>query len=389
MTLALQPDMRRVRGFEARAFRSIKANQSPTKTLRYLLRDAIDQESQLRLFRLTQSMVREYPLNFAVCACFLTVAQMLDRFEAAERLVEHRRANSGVPGRWDSEHFLGHFVKPGDVGAAMTRFKYDVQRLPNDQTLLELAERIAPRVNISDVLLDRLFSARSDTTLSREAWEPRIKRAFALDHIVQDQYFLDLDVEQRVFPHFDMVAYHRIVADVAANKPVVLITLHSGLLSLTRALYGLQDDWVTIQSHDTFRPNAIAVSGDTRTAFFAAYREAQKGRSLVFAPDGGRGNLSETIEVLGTQSSAGGGAAFIAYELRTPVWWINVVREGDILVPVLVEGPRRMDGESFGDFKLRFNQFYGGQIESLFTGNPDSIALRQRWSYLLETQGEG
>ena len=77
-----------------------------------------------------------------------------------------------------------------------------------------------------------------------------------------------------------------------------------------------------------------------------------------------------------------GGAAFLAYETRCETAWCALRRDGRVFVPVMERGPKREDGESFPEFRDRLMGFYASMIESVFTGDPRSLALGGVWRNL-------
>jgi hypothetical protein len=135
---------------------------------------------------------------------------------------------------------------------------------------------------------------------------------------------------------------------------------------------------------------ALKKGQDPREALFNALRVLQEGGTVALAPDGPMGKQSIELNVLGTKSPAGDGAAFLAYQSNCATAWCTAIRENDRFVPILEMGPRRESGESFKDFQDRFFRFYVEKIEGVLTGDPNNIALAGRWTNVLkETRPSG
>lgn len=372
---------RRWRILERMVMARLTENSNPLKPLMLLSRAVHDPETRLRHFRFLLRVLRSHPMNLAVCAHLLQAAQATGRVGMATNEINRRLAQLGdTQFRWDADNFLYHLAKGRALARPMARLKFGFEQMPDDVSLLDLASRIESRVAIRAAVLDQLYAARTDTLMPREEWERRVRCAFAIDHIVEDRRFLEIDVDRHILSQVDMAAWDRIVADVTASGPVVFVIAHAGQLSVLRILYSRQSDWLTLQAYSGNASNAIPVAKDQRTALFIAYRALQDGKSVMIAADGMWGNATDELSVLGTRSGAGEGAPFLAYEVRRPIVCLNVVRRGDKLVPVASHGPRREDGESYLDFKARFKAFFASEIEGLMTGDPDSIALRARWT---------
>jgi hypothetical protein len=107
------------------------------------------------------------------------------------------------------------------------------------------------------------------------------------------------------------------------------------------------------------------------------------------ASDGPDGKITGTLNVLGATSPAGEGAAYLAYATNCETGWYTVLRAGDKFTPVIEPGLRKNKGESFPEFKDRFQRFYSAKIEEIFTGDPNNIVLRPGWSRVFYARARG
>jgi hypothetical protein len=245
----------------------------------------------------------------------------------------------------------------------------------DERQILNRAEQIADSVTIEAALFDFLYRRSRWQPMQRSEWERCVKVACAIDRL--------LTTEFRRLPRgklanlFDDKSKRDFEAFLSA-KGRLLLTFHGAFVLVARRLFIDIDK----QRSDFGRGGNINSRRDHRGALFSALRALQDGQSLVISPDGPDGKLSGVLNVLGTQSPAGEGAAFLAAASGCKTAWYTVGREGDRFVPVFAEGPTRTKDETPQQFGDRLHRFYSEKIEEMFTGDPRNIVLRRRWSRL-------
>lgn len=323
--------------------------------------------------------------HISIYAALVKLAEMIGQTRKANNLVERARAELGVM-RFATGDYLSSFgPKTTDSAIDLTALKYGSLRLTPGVNILALADSIADRLDLDETLCARLWEHSRVAGLSRDNWTAKLRRGFALDHVLEDLRFsmIRWDIERVV----DMEAWGCVKHALGADGGSLAVTFHGGLLRAARVLFETVEGWQTLQTKSAPRgrragPGRIAAS-DPRSALFAALRVLQSGNVLLVAPDGPWGTRMEKIGVFGTTTAAGEGAAFLAFEARCPTIWFTVVRDDERLVPSIAKGPVRQGSEPYNKFLPRWLDFYSQQIEFALTGEPMSIALKPRWTSVL------
>lgn len=261
--------------------------------------------------------------------------------------------------------------------------------------LLEIAEVLADRIEVSRAMLDRLHTRTRHPDISRPEWERRVRTAFAIDHVTKD--FLGMsspDVANWLGAKEGAVGSMKrqideTLASTDRSKGVVVATFHGGFSRLNIALFQhLFPDGVTVlgglskaKSSDVER--YIRVVGNERGALFQALRAVQDGKALWIGADAPFGNSKHSIEVAGAKVPVADGAPFVAFETRCPTLWLATVRTDFGFSVVSTLGPVRTAGEKYQAFKDRWFSFYRTCIEEFLTGDPRNLALRPHWMHYL------
>ncbi len=331
-------------------------------------------------FRALREAIETEVPSFGQIAEMLELARRRDRLNFAERIVDRRLQEIGDDAiHWTVPDRLSGYRDLLVESKTLVRLKYGFEECPADIDILAVADRMAHRVVPDPVALDRLFAV-SRSGVERDEWESQVRQAFVIDQIVNDRNEIGLPGAAVLAP-IRPGAWDAIAREIRDADRIVCLVFHSGFLSITRFLYAQIPSSAAIRGRHT-RRGGPSPNDKGRSALFAAFRDLQDGKPLLVAPDGPAGKLTEMLEVLGASRLIGEGAAFLAFEADARTVWLNVVREGTQLVPVLVEGPRRATGEKYPSFKARWAEFYGRQITEVLTGHPASLALRGRWSNL-------
>lgn len=261
--------------------------------------------------------------------------------------------------------------------------------------LLNIAEILADRIEVSKPLLDRLYARTRHPDISRPEWERRVRTAFAIDHVTKD--FLGMtspDVANWLGARQGAIESIRrqvdeTLADVDRSKGVVVATFHGGFSRLNITLFQhLFPNSVTVlgglskaKSSDVGR--YIRVVGNERGSLFQALRAVQDGKALWIGADAPFGNSKHSIEVIGAKVPVADGAPFVAFETRCPTLWLATVRTDFGFSVVSTLGPVRAAGEKYQAFKDRWFSFYRTCIEEFLTGDPRNLALRPHWMHYL------
>jgi hypothetical protein len=337
---------------------------------------------------LLQRLVISARPTLALIGSFFASAERLGALDAAERLA--RRRIEQTPDffeTWGEGEYLGQYRTAPEAMRILAELKYGPAIADPERDLPSLAYRGAERLKIRPELSDNLF-ANSRLALPRPYWNGRLKLAFALEHLIADRRFIEVTLD-RIRSCVAMDRWANVVNSIKATPRAVCITFHGAQIAALRALYAQQNGWITLQANDARRPDLIGASGDSGTALFSLFREVQNGKPVLIAPDARFGKRLQPFTILGTQFSAGEGAAFTAYHARADLSWLHMELQGEHLVPVCVQGPPVGDGENYESYKERWNEFYAAQIEQIVTGKPDGIALRQPWIRVLSSPAQG
>ncbi|MQA67448.1 MAG: hypothetical protein GEU76_16355 [Alphaproteobacteria bacterium] len=253
--------------------------------------------------------------------------------------------------------------------------------------LLALAEKHVERLLLPQALLDNLYRHSRCQELQRADWERHVKTAYWIDHITDDLQRFFRKGAKRNYTCVDLIeveAKRDALGQIDASKGTVLMSFHGAFLTMTRAFYAAAfEKGLIVQKNSSVIPGRIGVRDNHRAALFAAFRALQERKVLLLTPDGGQGEKSSTLNVLGVPVRVGVGAAFLAYEAKCNTAWYTVARQGDRFVPIIVPGPSRTAGETYDEFQTRLLSFVAERIESILTGDPRSIALGLKWSAAL------
>jgi hypothetical protein len=242
--------------------------------------------------------------------------------------------------------------------------------------LFENAVRISARVALPSSVLDVLYRNRRDTDVARDAWEREIRIACALDLLTRD-FFKGRGLGN-LSQFMDQQAVHEAQAKLHPSGGTLFLTFHGGFVVMARKLFStLFHDGISIQNHRSSLN--LSAKLDPAAALFNALRALQEKKSVIMSPDGPYGKHSCAMHVLGRRAEMADGAAFLAYEAKCDTAWFTVVRDDNGFLPDIQLGPRREDGERYGQFQQRLCDFYGERIDALYSGDPRNIALSKRW----------
>ena len=243
--------------------------------------------------------------------------------------------------------------------------------------LVETAEKMAAKPRDNEVL-DFLYRHTRVPLSSPEEWKAEVRCATSIEILLRDLFN---EYAPSMFgPVFEPVASTQ-AAEWLQSRGALFLTLHSGFARLLRLFFQLFLPSGLMIQNFKFSQRSLDASNPA-AALFGAMRALEDGRPVYIAPDGPFGTPAGAIEVLGASCAVTGGAAFLAYETRCETAWCALRRDGRAFIPVIERGPKREDGESFPEFRDRLMGFYASMIESVFTGDPRSLALSGTWRNL-------
>lgn len=253
--------------------------------------------------------------------------------------------------------------------------------------LFENAEKIAPRITIGEPILNYLYENSRWQRLPRADWEREVRIACATDHIVFN-FFPGLKLGG-LAALVDQATMTNASRSVASSKGTLFLTFHGAHVLVAKKIFASAfERGLLLARHGTIL-GAGAAKKDQRDALFALLRALEDGRNLFFAADGRNGRQTATLNVLGTATAAGEGAAFLAHASGCNTAWYTVVREDNRFVPIVEAGPTKAKGESLKNFSDRLYRFYSERIEAMFTGDPRNIVFRPRWGRVLNAKARG
>lgn len=203
------------------------------------------------------------------------------------------------------------------------------------------------------------------------AWADRARLSIATGRILDK-----LDYQQLV----ELTGRNRLTKIFGRIEPGTLFLMyHCGFIRAAKRLF-------TGYLPDNGRPGLLLAGGGTHKAaddpgqaLFGALRSLQAGHNLWVAPDGTLGRQSVVLDVLGTTSTGGEGAALLAHTARCPTVYFRLEVREDRLFPVIEAGPQCEPGERFRDFSARFHRAYADKLTDLLTGEPENLVMRPRW----------
>jgi hypothetical protein len=245
----------------------------------------------------------------------------------------------------------------------------------DEDRLFANADRIATHIDVEAPVLDFLWGHSRWQFLPRSQWENEIRRSLAIDQVLST-YFRSMRFGRADFRRFiDPAAVQKLKETVVSDpsgRGTLLLTFHGTFPTIARMLFSqLFPDGVQLA--------ARTVGGDPRSAMFNALRALQEGRPVLLSPDGAKGKLSAKLSFLGKTRAAGSGAAYLAHASRCRTAWYVVCRDGERFFPVVDAGPSPAEGESFNAFASRLFDFCSARIETILTGDPQNLMLREPW----------
>jgi hypothetical protein len=312
-------------------------------------------------------------LYFGTLIDIVELACLQGREGVASTLIE-RSERRASPMSWGEQPAGRGFRGPPEVYARLIALKYaEVPALDDITQLTGNAERVADRISLPEAPLNYIYP-RHGGLETRPAWERDLRVAAALDHITNDVHF-----GRRILDVVDLDGWEANLTAIADERGLLVLTYHGGFKRVMVKLFDFTVATGTFLGAGQSGSKRIGAGTDSGAALFACLRWLQDGGILAIAPDARSGNLDQKAVVFGRAMRVGSGAAFIAYEARSPTAFYTVVREGDVFKPLLVAGPRCEPGEKYPAFRERLFKFYSAQIEAILTGYPKNIVLGARW----------
>jgi hypothetical protein len=249
------------------------------------------------------------------------------------------------------------------------------KRLHSLAEVLEHAERLAPRLAFTQLVLDLLYANRRCSSISHAEWEQDVRLATAMDDCFRRLRPLENTIDQIA----DFETRSAAIQNLTSPRAALALCYHGGFPYFRMRLFGhLFPQSVSIAS------TGKHAAHDGAFALFAAREALLKGLPVLIAPDGRFGKETGSITVLGAKRAITDGAPFLAYSTGCSTAWFDVVRTGRGFAIDIVPGPCREDHESFGHFRDRFYKFYAERIESCLTGDPRNLAINESWGRTFE-----
>ena len=260
-------------------------------------------------------------------------------------------------------------------------------------TLKEAMEFYAPRLDLPEELVDRLFENRSDKTIERAAFVDRLRRGFAFEHMLTDLYGRDGKAWTHIptvkddgkLWHDDVFGYPFPVEEGKA-RPKLILTFHGAMFLQVKA-------WYKRALPDGFRigtkltEKSVSSAMNANGALLEAYRSLVGGKPMLVAADSPLGTAKNVLTVLGGELPVADGFVFLAFEAKADVYWLVVVAEEGRLRPRLVRGPSRETGEKMPAYRERLIAFVNQQITDYVTGAPEEFNVPAKWRELLSGRG--
>ncbi len=269
--------------------------------------------------------------------------------------------------RWSLGDRVRRLVASAPARKVLTDLQYGVGPIETAKDLIRRADELLSRIDFPQSDHDRLYEVARDQDVPIELWRKHVVAANCINQMLKE-----------VVPaakHSGLVAAERRrSAFEGVTGPFVLFSFHGGFVPILHAVFKAQFD-------DGHPLGIVTATQDPRAALFTGLRALQEKKVVVIAPDGSEG-LNIEIEVLGSRSMIGEGAAFLTYEGKCPAAWFTIAREDDAFVPVVIPFPARQSGEKYGQFKERFAQFYAERLSDFFTGDPRNLVRNPRWGHL-------
>lgn len=269
------------------------------------------------------------------------------------------------------------------------------------QDFFEAIDQFSVFATVSQPVSRFLFEHRADKGVPFSPWFAALRSSELFKHVVADANTIYALNRKGGAP--DKLRYPRppklaALVDVDHAKSrfaeldlctgLLLCTIHDAHLTLAKKCSVVCVPERYLISTKKGR-NRILVGKDSNAhaSAFQAVKVLRSKKMLLMVADGGARRSKQTSQasILGRSVAFADGAPTIAYESGCATGWYTVAREGTRFVPVVVPGPSREPKESFKDYKDRWWNFYAGQVEKLFTGDPRNITLWYFWPKLFRS----
>lgn len=269
--------------------------------------------------------------------------------------------------RWSVSDRIRGLAASAAARRALSHLKYGEGPVETAKDLIQRADRLLSRIDFPQSDLDKLYEVGRDREVPIELWHKQVVGANCINQMLRE--FVP------AARHSGFVAAERRrSAFEGITGPCVIFSFHGSFIPILHAVFKAQFD-------NGYPLGVVTAAQDPRAALFTGLRALQDKKVVLIAPDGSEG-LNFEIEVLGSKSMIGEGAAFLAYEGKCPAVWFIIVREDDAFVPVVIPFPARQPGEKYRQFKERFAQFYAERVLDFFTGDPRNFVRTPRWGHL-------
>jgi hypothetical protein len=243
------------------------------------------------------------------------------------------------------------------------------------------AQQRANEIEISQPILDFLYGKTRWRSLKRTEWERQVRVATAFDENLTR--FGSAPLLKRIANQIAVPLKANVVPELT-SAPTLAIAYHGGFSVTIRRLFAYSfPDSVIIGANGRYAAREGAF------ALFAAREALLEAKSVLMAPDGRFGKEAATISVLGAQLPVTDGAPFLGHATGCNVMWIALTWTGHGFTIEVVAGPRRVAGEPFADYRLRFYRFYADQLEQAFTGDPANLPLTKNWEFIFSAMLAG
>lgn len=258
-----------------------------------------------------------------------------------------------------------------------------VNRASIVESLIKQAERAADTTPVDQTAMDFLYSHSRFNCMPKPDWEAAVRIACTIE-LMPRGHQRGLLLSDFVESEIATAEFQKVKSWKEPSRGTLLLTFHGAFVIIARRLFSKAcEDGLIFGKNGTMR-GRVPTTDTHRDALFASLRILQGGGAILMAPDGQEGRRTAQLTVLGTTAMAGEGAAFLAHASGCNTAWYTVVRDGYRFVPIIEQGPRRENAESFEKFAARLYRFYADKIEAVFTGHPSNILLRPMWSKLFK-----
>jgi len=255
-------------------------------------------------------------------------------------------------------------------------------------------EAQANRFEIPETYANRLYSYRSNVSLTFHPWLKELRKEEALGHLLYDlPAAMDL---QKTAREQDLSFLQRFLLSVRQREIVRVeewqrffrtLDTRTGLfLSIFHGNYS----GVVGHLFSRFLPEHYCVrfaggwhggvEHGRRGAALRMMKTLLQQKVVLLAPDGGQRTTSSTIRVFDVSKPISPVGAAIAFDAGSDTGWCGVRREDGRLLPYLVPGPRPLAQETCEAFIGRWCTFYAAQIEAALSSSPDNLGhIHPEW----------